>query len=219
MTAASRHRAMVLHLFSAIGFACAAGSPSAPDPERQPPREQQSPAPESQQLWTDPVDFLTLRTEFGDRSDFAALCERDRPVREWHAASEASDWKTLLASTAKWLDRCPVDIDAHLLSAVANERTAQHVEAAAHASWFRGLVDSVLASGSGNSTDSPYVVISVDEEYAVLRALRLQPEGQTLLNGSIDAISTTDASGNESTVYFLPTAHWRRLEKAFGDHE
>jgi hypothetical protein len=165
------------------------------------------------------VDFLALRTEFGDRSDFTAICESGRPVREWHKASEASDWQTLLASTAKWLDGCPVDIDAHYLSAVANERASQHVEAGAHATWFRGLVDSVLGSGSGNSSESPYVVISLDEEYAVLRALGLQPKRQTLLNGGIDAISTTDASGNESTVYFLPTAHWRRLEKAFGDDE
>lgn len=78
-------------------------------------------------------------------------------------------------STARWLDACPVDIDAHFLSAVANRETGNHVEAAAHVRWFKGLVESVMRSGSGKSATSPFVTISVDEEYAMLRALQLQP--------------------------------------------
>jgi hypothetical protein len=165
------------------------------------------------------VDFLALRTEFGGRSDFRAVCEDGRPVSEWNRAAEAQDWAALLASTSKWLDACPVDIDAHMLASVAHAQTDQHVEAGAHATWYRGLVDSILQSGSGRSATSPFVVISVPEEYAVLRALHLQPKGQSLLNGGIDAIEVTDADGTEAIMYFLPSAHWRRLEQEIGPRQ
>jgi hypothetical protein len=213
MTDHSPRAATALVLLAALGIACAAGSPA---PER---AAAAPPAPESARLWTDPVDFLALRTEFGDRSDFRAVCEDGRPTKEWNRAAEAQDWQALLGSTSKWLDACPVDIDAHMLASVAHAQTGQHVEAGAHATWFRGLVDSVLQSGSGRSADSPFVVISVTEEYAVLRALHLQAKRQSLLNGGIDAIAVSDADGREVTMYFLPSAHWRRLEQQFGPRE
>jgi hypothetical protein len=209
MTARSPRAAMAFVLLAALGIACGAGS-RAPEHESAPAAAH---APESGRLWTDPVDFLALRTEYGDRSDYRAVCEDGRPVREWNRAAEAQDWPALLASTSKWLDGCPVDIDAHMLISIADAQTGQHVDAGAHATWFRGLVDSIVASGNGTSSDSPFVVISVQEEYALLRALHLQPKRQSLLNGGIDAIAVSDAEGREATMYFLPSAHWRRLEQ------
>jgi len=218
MSANSRRAWTALPLVAAIGLACAGrSSPGSARGPRPAPADLRPSGPTSPRIWTDPVDFLALRTEFGDRSDFAEVCERDRPVGEWMRAYQTSDWPTLLDSTQKWLAECPVDIDAHWLSALANRQTGEYIDAAAHAVWFRGLVDSVLGSGSGTSADSPYRVISVDEEYAILRARRLQPARQTLLNGGIDALRTVDADGKESTVYFFPEAHWRRLEKTKPD--
>jgi len=43
---------------------------------------------------------------------------------------------------------------------------------------WSGLGSSILAGGDGKSAKSAFTVISVDEEYAVLQALKLRPVGQ-----------------------------------------
>lgn len=139
---------------------------------------------------------------------------RDRPLREWFEAANAANWQTVLASTEKWLDACPVDIDAHFFRTVALFETGRPADGAAHKAWHQGLVDSVVRSGDGRSYASPYVVISIPEEYAVLRSLRLKRQSQSLLDGGIDAIEVTDESGISSTVYFrLVDAYWRRMDE------
>ncbi len=176
-------------------------------------RRREAPPIESDRVWTDPVDFLELRTEYGNRGDFGAICESNRPLRELYEAADAANWYTVLELSARWLDSCPVDIDAHFLRAVALQEVGEVAESDAHARWFDGLVRSVLDSGDGKSSDSAFVVISVNEEYAILRALGLEHESQSLLGGGVDAISVVDADGNRSTVYFRPVAHFRRLEE------
>lgn len=193
-------------LAALLALRCVAG-PSA-EPSGEPP------AARTGRSWTDPVNFSALREEYGNREDFSAICESDRPLRQMYDASNVADWKTVLDLSKRWLDSCPVDIDAHLLRGLALRVTGKTAESDAHLRWFRGLMGSILQTGDGKSSDSPFVVISVGEEYSVLRVFRLHPTGQRLLPGGIDAITAVDGKGNESTVYFLPAAHWRRLEKS-----
>lgn len=193
-------------LATCLALGCAGASPpeDAVDPDRV--------------SWAGPVDFTDLRTKYGERDDYAAVCEADRPLRELYDAASREDWETVLDLSGPWLVDCPVDIDAHFLRSIACGETGRAIDANHHAIWFRGLVDSVLASGSGEP-DDPYVVISVAEEYAVLRALRLQHEEQRLVAGGIDAITARDADGESVTLYFLPEAHWRRLRETFPAEE
>jgi hypothetical protein len=164
--------------------------------------------------WAGPVDFTDLRTRYGDREDFWQVCESGRPLRELYDAANDEDWETLLEVSAPWLVGCPVDIDVHFLRMVACRETGRSIDSHHHEIWFHGLIDSVLRSGGGVLED-PYIVISVAEEYAVLRALRLDPEEQRLVEGGVDAITARDPDGASITLYFRADAHWRRLEKAF----
>jgi hypothetical protein len=76
------------------------------------------------------------------------------------------------------------------------------------------LIDSIRSSGDGKSPATAWVVISVDEEYAVLRALGFKPSGQSLLrqNGhSYDVMKTKSDDGTEQTFYFnvdIPFKHY-----------
>ena len=117
----------------------------------------------------------------------------------------------------QWLSSGPVDIEAHYLRAIAFQQTSQEIRSSSHIRWYRGLVDSVLGSGSGESADSPYIVISVYEEYSILFALGLEKKRQSLLHGGIDAIAAETAEHQEVTIYFWPQAHWRRLAAQFPD--
>jgi hypothetical protein len=186
-------------LLAAIG--CASPAP----PEK--PSESDAEAP----VFVD--DFIRLRTEYGEKEDFFALCEDDRPLRAMGEAFNAERWQAALDVALPWLAHCPVDIDARMVAAVALLELGRPQEADLHKRWYHGLVDSVLASGDGKSVETAFVVISVPEEYAMLRALGLRFAGeQALLGDGIDALGIEGESG-KSTVYFDPAAHFRRLAR------
>jgi hypothetical protein len=180
-----------------------------------------TPAPLAALPPADPVfldDFIALRTEFGQRDDSYRRCEQDRPMQLLVDHFEAEQWQAVLDVSLPWLAQCPVDIDARVISAIANQQLGRREDADLHKRWYNGLVDSVLASGDGKTAETAFVVISVGEEYALLRAMGLESKGQTLLDGGIDALTVEGESGSE-TIYFNPSSHWVRLERMFGGGE
>jgi hypothetical protein len=176
----------------------------APPPERTPFRS-----------WQEIPDLGRLRAAYGGREDFAELCERNQPLGEAFGLLEARSFAELLAVSTPWLESCPVDIDFHLLHAIALSMSGREAEANLHAQWWRGLIQSILASGDGETPQTAWVVISVGEEYAVLRALNLKRARQTLVEGNIDAMEVEGRDGSR-ILYFDPAAHFRRLEKSLG---
>ncbi|MCA9509692.1 MAG: DUF4919 domain-containing protein [Myxococcota bacterium] len=164
--------------------------------------------------WSRPVDFGELRREYGERDDFARRCEEGQPIAAAAAAFAQQQWSEVLAVATPFLDRCPVDMDFHYLRSVALSSLGREAESMQHQHWRHGLLESVLRSGDGASAASPWVVISVGEEYAVLRALGLERESQALVEGGVDALSVSDEDGARSVVYFAPRAHFARLRRA-----
>jgi uncharacterized protein DUF4919 len=156
------------------------------------------------------VDFDRLRAEFGGRSDFVELCERDRPLHRLAELVTQKDWSAILVTSEPWLQRCPVDIDAHLIRAVALKELKRFTESEHHLNWFRGLVDSVLTSGDGRTPQTAFVVISVAEEYSILRVLRVRPKRHATLSSGIDEL-VVEIDGVAGILYFNPAAQARRL--------
>jgi hypothetical protein len=157
------------------------------------------------------VDFARLRAEFGGRSDFSDKCERDRPLHRLAELVQQRHWTDVLAASAPWLQQCPVDIDAHLIRAIALKELGRMAESDHHADWFRGLVDSILTSGDGRTPQTAFVVISVAEEYSVLRVLQMRPTRHVIMNMGVDALHVQGDVGVAGIIYFNPAAHIRRL--------
>src|SRR5215831_1465533 len=156
------------------------------------------------------VDFDRLRAEFGARSDFVEICEKDRPLHQLADLVIQKDWNTILVTSEPWLQRCPVDIDAHLIRAVALKELKRLTESEHHMNWFRGLVDSVLTSGDGRTPQTAFVVISIAEEYSILRVLRVRPRRHMTLSSGVDEL-LVEIDGVAGTLYFSPVAQARRL--------
>lgn len=156
------------------------------------------------------VDFDRLRADFGARSDFAEICERDRPLHQLADLVIQKDWNTIVVTSEPWLQRCPVDIDAHLIRAVALKELKRPTESEHHMNWFRGLVDSVLTSGDGRTPQTAFLVISVAEEYSILRVLRVRPKRHMTLSSGVDEL-VVEIDGVAGTLYFSPVAQARRL--------
>jgi hypothetical protein len=158
-------------------------------------------APAPQPDWSEPPDFEALRAQYVARSDFAARCEAERPLSPAFEAARASRWDELLALTEPWTVRCPVDMEAHTLRALALGSSGHAGEAANHEMWARGLFEAALASGDGKTPATAYRVIAEFEEYALLRAFRYPPERQAKAENGTDRL-TVRAAGEEQTLYF-----------------
>jgi hypothetical protein len=156
--------------------------------------------------WSEPPDFEALRAEYVARSDFEALCETDRPISTAFEQLAAGRWDELLALTEPWTNRCPVDMEAHSLRALALARAGRTDEAADHEMWARGLFEAALASGDGKTPETAYRVVAEFEEYALLRAFRYPPERQAKAPNGADEL-TVLLDGEEQALYFEPLAH------------
>jgi hypothetical protein len=162
-----------------------------------------------------PEDIAQARSDYGDRQDFSTLCEHERPLRDALEALNDENWLGGLQLAEPWLQRCPVDIDERYIAATALTKLGRFDEAHEQVRWFQGLVDSVLSSGDGQGPETAYDVISLGEEYAILRVLGLKSEDQQTLEGGIDALKVRSVRGRgpAAWIYFNPAAHWRRLER------
>lgn len=196
-----------------LAVAIAACGPATPAAR---PAASAAPPPAAAAGATSVADFTRLREQWGARADFAARCEDGRPeaLQELSPLAQQGQWEQVLAVAQPWTEQCPVDIFAQQISATALSKLGREPEVLAHVRMYRGLVDSILASGDGRTPGTAFVVISISEEYAVLRVFQLKPTRQALLDGGIDAF-TVEADGGTASIYFNPAAHWRRLGRTF----
>jgi hypothetical protein len=119
---------------------------------------------------------------------------------------DKKDYAKVIELAGRGLLKDQYNIQLLILQAAAYRATGEIEKAErARVQWF-GLVDSILNSGDGRSFDTAFRVISVDEEYAVLMVLRLEPGSQKLVehNGSeFDVLTVKDTrSGDGAELYF-----------------
>ena len=97
-----RSRIFFALILLGTAFACASHAPpgSAPNETAQPPAPQ-SPSAEGDPVFLD--DFTRLRTQYGEREDFRAVCEDDRPLHGMIDAANAAHWQDALDVALPWL--------------------------------------------------------------------------------------------------------------------
>ena len=125
----------------------------------------------------------------------------------------------MVESGRSWLDRCPVDMWVHDIVRVALAELDRLEESDIHRQWTKGLLESVAASGDGQTTDTAYITISIPEGYAVMELLGLRILKRSVTTDSdqqitADVFAVEDSRGNKSTLHFKPEAHFARIRQA-----
>lgn len=96
--------------------------------------------------------------------------------------------------------------DTHAAESTCYRAAGDNARADLHKAIYLGLINSILAKGDGNSPETAYVVVTTEEEYAVMRALGLTVWNQQYLrNGEhmFELLSgTDDRSKRSAKVYF-----------------
>jgi len=132
--------------------------------------------------------------------------DSDEAKRAMHDAFNAQDCAKVLTAAAKVLDAAFIDIEAHLLSGRCFEIKGDDAKAKFHRTIAKGLMDSIVASGDGKSTKTAFVVVTIDEEYAVLSALRWRLVMQSLIDEdghAFDRMEVKSVSSSETATLFF----------------
>jgi hypothetical protein len=162
------------------------------------------------------VDFTALRMASVDRPAGKGGAEPSELRHKLFPALGEKNYDQALELAAKVLAGNYLDLDAHIVSALACEAKHDAAGARLHNYVAEGLARSILASGDGKAFDTAYVVISVDEEYTILRILGWHVKEQHLQSADGHHYDEMDVfnpkTRQDARVYFnvdLPFAHYR----------
>lgn len=153
-----------------------------------------------------PVDWAVLREAYANSAEFDLTGARTDAARKaMFAAVNANDPKTALVQAKLILAQDYVDIDAHLVADLASHKLGDEATASHEHAIVLGLLRSIRTS-DGASPGTALKVITVGEEYAMMRAFDMTVTGQALVQDgghSYDRLTVTDPNGKPLTIYFL----------------
>jgi Domain of unknown function (DUF4919) len=165
------------------------------------------------------VNFFDLRMKYGASSQYDPEAGSDE-IREMYENLNAKNYKGALKIATAVLEKQYVNIDAHRVASAAYEGLGDDALAKLHHDIVVGLVRSILDSSEGTSVATAYKVISVQEEYAVMRVLGLRPGKQTYLQSgkrSYDEMEMLNPKdGSMVTRYFDVTLSDQQMYNALG---
>lgn len=113
-----------------------------------------------------------------------------------------------------------LDIDAHWAALTVANTLKDEKRSAHHLYMVKGILDSIVKSGDGRTEATAFVVISISEEYAMVRAFKLRSKGQAILrkDGHVfDVLTCVDPAKpeTEAKMYFNTDAIWRGYARLF----
>lgn len=151
------------------------------------------------------VDYKALRFAFFETPGYNPLAGMIIQRNLWGVLNQGNFAEAAKQADAV-LEKNYVDVNAHMVAYVANRELKNDEKAQVHRRWADGLLDSIKSGGDGKSPETAWHVISISEEYALLRALNVRPTGQSLVNDkghAYDAMKTIDPRTNTEVVYFF----------------
>lgn len=163
------------------------------------------------------IDFTDLRMKYAAGSKYEPEEGSDQ-IKEMYRKLNAKDFKGALDEANAVLAKQYVNIEAHVVASFASAGLQDEAARKLHHDIAVGLARSILDSGSGTSTDTAYKVISVQEEYAIMRLMGWMPGKQSYLNqGSrtYDKMEMIDQKDNSTvTRYFDVTLSDQAMMKS-----
>ncbi len=153
-----------------------------------------------------PIDWGALRLAYADSAEFDVTGGRtDVPRKAMFEAINAGDNAAALAQAKIILAQDYVDIDAHLVADLADQKLGDAAAAQREHAIVAGLIGSIH-TGDGSSPAQAFTVITVGEEYAVMRAFAMNVTGQELMQSgghTYDKLTAVDSDGKPRIFYFL----------------
>jgi tetratricopeptide (TPR) repeat protein len=151
------------------------------------------------------INFTELRNAFYESPDY----HPNTPMltyRPLNAAIAQKNYEQALQIAESVFAKNFVEVNAHMAAQIAYQETGNAERAEFHKFMVDGLLNSIKSVGDGKTVATAFVVISINEEYGLIRSLGLRPIKQSLIQDKghfYDAITVVDPQTNqESMLYF-----------------
>jgi hypothetical protein len=144
--------------------------------------------------------FSKLRFDYAERKDFSPDWTIQDERKAIEIAYHDGDTKKTIKLGRMWLEKVPVDSEVYLMLAMCLKEEGDLKGYCQFLSPFYGLLQSITATGDGKTADTAFKVISVAEEYALLREIGAKVKSQSLA-GQCDKMQV-ERNGKEYTFYF-----------------
>jgi hypothetical protein len=152
------------------------------------------------------IDFTRLRVLYSETKDASPYGSSHETRREMNNAVAQRRCPDAIRIADEILKNTYLSPDAHIAKSVCYAELGEARRAEFHKAIYLGLINSILASGDGGKPETAYVVVTIEEEYAVMRALgftvwaqaitRLREHTFELLSG------TNEKTGQTARIYF-----------------
>ena len=148
------------------------------------------------------VAFYTkLRMEYANKPGYEPNWEILDPRKAVVEAYKAHDFAKTLDLGGKWIDKVPVDAEVYLMMAMAAKEQGDFKAYCEYIEPFYGLLHSITSIGDGKTPETAFRVISVGEEYYLLREIGAKVKKQSLI-GLCDKMEIERRNGTTCTLYF-----------------
>lgn len=150
------------------------------------------------------VDFTELRLAFFESSNYNPYSPMltYRPL--WGALAQ-NNYPEAIKIAQSVFEKNFIEVNANMVAHIAYRETGDTERAAFHRFMADGLLASIKSTKDGKTPETAFEVISVSEEYGLMRSLELRPIRQSLIEDKghyLDALVVLDKTNQQSTVYF-----------------
>lgn len=163
------------------------------------------------------IDYKALRVAYIGSKDANPYGSSIDARRAMNAAVIEKRYDDAIKMADDILKTSYLSPDAHIAKSISYAAQGDKQNAEFHKSVYLGLINSILADGDGSKPETAYVVISVEEAYAVMKSLGYSVWGQAVTRQgehTFDLLSGTNEKTQQSVkLYFnldLPAALLRQ---------
>lgn len=167
------------------------------------------------------VDFGKLRMDFAATKNYSYsgldAAERGRMLK----LLADQDYKAALKIAEKVLETNYVNPNAHYVAYISNRELKNADKAAFHKTVLLGLLESIKGKNDGQSAKTPFYVITIEEEYAVIRFLGYVVSSQSLQHQdghAFDVFEVADPKTQaKGKLYFNIDPIWKAESELFSN--
>jgi hypothetical protein len=143
------------------------------------------------------VEFGALREAYAQSPNYDPYGSNIlSTTREMNQAANGGDCQKAAGLAQTLLEKNFTLSDAHFMLAYCSKKAGDAAAEEKEAKIAAGLLKSILASGDGKTPQTAFRVVTISEEYSVLKVLRLQKSMQRLISHEGHAYDVLDAKGS-----------------------
>lgn len=152
------------------------------------------------------IDFTALRLAFTKTSNYSYHGAEKTEKEKFLKPFAGKNYKDALKQAEKFLETNYVDANAHYIAYNSAKELKDDKKAEFYKTVLLGLLNSIKNGNDGLSAEKPFRVITIDEEYTMMRFLGYQFNSQSLQSANghqFDVMDATNTKTNEKVKFYF----------------